>query len=145
MQGGTGMRFIAPLLLGLTLLTSDLRAQQPTGDVLPMLNTGGHTLPIVGISFTPDGRQLVSASEDKTIRVWDLATGKTVRTIRGESTLGIQGKIYAMALSPDGKWLAVGGWNSEQSVFNEFGIRLYDSAQAGSWSGSRPRISSLST
>ena len=120
------MRLIAPLLLGLTLLTSDLRAQQPMGDVLPMLNTGGHTLPIVGISFTPDGRQLVSASEDKTIRVWDLPTGKTVRTIRGESTLGIQGKIYAIALSPDGKWLAVGGWNSDQSVFNEFGIRLYD-------------------
>src|SRR4029450_11080792 len=78
------------------------------------------------ISFTPDGRQLVSASEDKTIRVWDLPTGKPARTIRGERTLGIQGKIYAIALSPDGKWLAVGGWNSDQSVFNEFGIRLYD-------------------
>ena len=63
------MRFIAPLFLGLTLLTSDLRAQQLMGDVLPMLDTGGHALPIVGISFTPDGRQLVSASEDKTIQV----------------------------------------------------------------------------
>jgi WD40 repeat protein len=120
------MRFIAPLLLGLTLLTSDLRAQQLMGDVLPMLDTGGHTLPIVGISFTPDGRQLVSASEDKTIRVWDLATGKTVRTIRGESAPGIQGRIYAMALSPDGKWLAVGGWTLGSRLLNEFGIRLYD-------------------
>jgi WD40 repeat protein len=120
------MRSIATLLLGLTLLASDLRAQQLMGDVLPMLDTGGHMLPIVGIAFTPDGRQLVSASEDKTIRVWDLATGKTVRTLRGESTPGIQGKIYAMALSPDGKWLAVGGWNSDQSAYNEFGIRLYD-------------------
>ena len=120
------MRFIAPLLLGLTLLTSDLRAQQLMGDVLPMLDTGGHTLPIVGISFTPDGRQLVSASEDKTIRVWDLATGKTVRTIRGESAPGIQGRIYATALSPDGKWLAVGGWTLGSRLLNEFGIRLYD-------------------
>jgi WD40 repeat protein len=120
------MRFIAPLLLGLALLTSDLRAQQLTGDLLPMLDTGGHTLPIVGLSFTPDGRQLVSASNDKTIRVWDLATGKPVRTIRGESAPGIQGRIYAMALSPDGKWLAVGGWTFGSRLLNEFGIRLYD-------------------
>jgi WD40 repeat protein len=120
------MRFIAPLLLGLMLLTSDLRAQQLMGDVLPMLDTGGHSLPIVGMSFTPDGRQLVSASEDKTIRVWELATGKTVRTIRGESAPGIQGRIYAMALSPDGKWLAVGGWTFGSRLLNEFGIRLYD-------------------
>ena len=79
---------------------------------LPMLDTGGHMARIHGIAFTPDGRQLVSASEDKTIRVWDLASGKTVRTIRGESAPGNAGKIYAMALSPDGKWLAAGGWLS---------------------------------
>ena len=95
-------------------------------DPLPMLDTGGHKLPIVDVTFTPDGRQLVSASEDKTIRVWDLATGETVRTIRGESAPGVQGKIYAMALSPDGKWLAVGGWTSETHSVNDFGIRLYD-------------------
>ena len=74
------------------------------------LDTGGHMAIIKGIAFTPDGRQLVSASEDKTIRVWDLASGKTVRTIRGESAAGPAGKVYAMALSPDGKWLAAGGW-----------------------------------
>jgi len=73
------------------------------------LDTGGHMAIIKGLAFTPDGRQLVSASDDKTIRVWDLAGGKTVRTIRGESAPGDAGKVYAMALSPDGKWLAVGG------------------------------------
>ena len=75
-----------------------------------MLDTGGHMALIRGIAFTPDGRQLVSASDDKTIRVWDLASGKTVRTIRGESAPGHAGKIFAMALSPDGKWLAAGGY-----------------------------------
>ena len=57
----------------------------------------------------PDGRQFVSASDDKTIRVWDLAVGRMVRTIRGEIALGSPGKIYGMALSPDGKWLTAGG------------------------------------
>lgn len=79
---------------------------------LLMLDTGGHMALIRSIAFTPDGKQLVSASNDKTIRVWDLATGKTVRTIRGEIGPGHPGKIYAMALSPDGKWLAAGGWGA---------------------------------
>jgi WD40 repeat protein len=73
------------------------------------LDTGGHMAAVRGVAFTPDGNQLVSAGEDKVIRVWDLTSGKTVRTIRGEIALGIPGKIYAMALSLDGKWLAAGG------------------------------------
>ncbi|MGO9171026.1 MAG: PDZ domain-containing protein [Rhodomicrobium sp.] len=94
---------------------------------LPMLDTGGHMATIRGIAFTPDGRQLVSASEDKTIRVWDLASGKTVRTIRGESTPGPAGKVYAMALSPDGKWLAAGGWLPGTREESD-AIRLYEFA-----------------
>ena len=111
------MRIVAIVLLGLALLAGGARARD-AGAVLPMLDTGGHMAMINGIAFTPDGRQLVSASEDKTIRVWDLASGKTVRTIRGESAPGDAGKVYAMALSPDGKWLAAGGWlggTSEES------------------------------
>ncbi|NJM34773.1 MAG: PDZ domain-containing protein [Rhodomicrobium sp.] len=73
-----------------------------------MLDTGGHMALIRSIAFTPDGRELVSASDDKTIRVWDLETGRTLRTIRGEAAPGDPGKNYAMALSPDGKWLAAG-------------------------------------
>ncbi len=98
---------------------------------LPMLDTGGHMAQIRSIAFTPDGRQLVSASQDKTIHVWDLASGKTVRTIRGESAPGHAGKVYAMALSPDGKWLAAGGFTATFNGKNhiEVGtIRLYEFA-----------------
>jgi tricorn protease-like protein len=86
------------------------------------LDTGGHMANIKGLAFTPDGKFVVSAGEDKVIRVWDWRVGETVRTIRGESNRGDEGKIYAMALSPDGRWLAVGGWTQN----NE--IRLYDFA-----------------
>ena len=62
------------------------------------------------IFFTRDGKQLISASNDKTIRVWDIQTGKTVRMLRGQIGAGNEGQIYAAALSGDNQWLAVGGW-----------------------------------
>jgi WD40 repeat protein len=97
------------------------RAEPKDAPIL-QLDTGGHMAVIRGLTFTPDGRQLVSASEDKTIRVWDLASGKTLRTIRGESAPGPAGAVYAIALSPDGKWLAAGGWTGDEE------IRLYEFA-----------------
>jgi WD40 repeat protein len=73
------------------------------------LDTKGHMALIRSIVFTSDGSQLISASDDKTIRVWDVATGRIVRTIRGEIGDGDPGKIYALALSRDGRLLAAGG------------------------------------
>ncbi len=107
-------------------------AARAADHAIPQLDTGGHMAIVRGIAFTPDGKQVVSAGEDKVIRVWDLGSGKTVRTIRGESALGSLGKIFAMALSPDGKWLAVGG-DFEASTGTKSGedvkaqkIRLYE-------------------
>ena len=104
---------------------------EPKDVPILQLDTGGHMAKIKGIASTADGRQLVSASDDKTIRVWDSASGKTVRAIRGESAPGHAGKVFAMALSPDGKLLAEGGYmapfNGENHI--EVGtIRLYEFA-----------------
>ncbi|HSR81424.1 MAG TPA: PDZ domain-containing protein [Hyphomicrobiaceae bacterium] len=37
-----------------------------------MLDTGGHATNVRGLAVTPDGKQIVSASQDKTVRVWDI-------------------------------------------------------------------------
>ncbi len=94
------------------------------------LDTGGHMAVIRGLAFTPDGKFIVSASEDKVIRVWNWRKGVTVRTIRGQSGPGPEGKIYAMALSPDGRWLAAGGWMDKLTASLPCcgDIRLYDLA-----------------
>jgi WD40 repeat protein len=103
--------------------------QVPATQAVPqlMLDTGGHTAIIKDIVFTPDGKQLVSAGDDKVIRIWDWRAGMTIRTIRGSVGRGDEGKIYAMALSPDGRWLAVGGRLS--GTLEEIcAIRLYEFA-----------------
>lgn len=93
-----------------------------------MLDTGGHMARVISLAVTPDGKYLVSGSNDKTVRVWDVETGKTARIIRGESASGDWGTIYTMALSPDGRWLAVGGYLSAADRAVASAVRLYDFA-----------------
>lgn len=82
----------------------------PPSDPILTLDPGGHMAKIQDVIFTNDRWYLVSASNDKTVRVWDTSTGENVRTLRGQIGTGHEGKIYAAALSPDNRWLAVGGW-----------------------------------
>ncbi|WP_069472358.1 WD40 repeat domain-containing protein [Candidatus Marithrix sp. Canyon 246] len=49
------------------------------------IDTGGHKSKINDVRFTSDGRYLVSAADDKLVRIWDLETGETVRTLRGHN------------------------------------------------------------
>ena len=43
----------------------------------------GHTWPVYSVAFSPDGKTLASSSWDKSIKLWDVATGKTIATPRG--------------------------------------------------------------
>ena len=72
------------------------------------IDSGGHKSEVSKVFFTSDNRYIVSAG-DKEIRVWHLASGRTERRILGSKGQGREGEIRDMALSPDGKILAVGG------------------------------------
>jgi WD40 repeat protein len=77
-----------------------------------VLDASGHTAAVRKVLFTPDGKRLLSISEDKTIRVWDVTSGACVRTLRPPAGKGPEGRLLAAALSPDGRTLAVGGFGS---------------------------------
>jgi len=105
------------------------RSEKDASAPFLQLNTGGHMAIIKDIAFTPDGRYLLSASDDKTVRVWDVQRPDApARVIRGQVGEGPDGKIYAMALAPDGRTLAVGGWMHPECAGRCGDIRLHDVA-----------------
>ena len=75
-----------------------------------VINPQGHTGKIHSLIFTPDASQLISISEDKTIRIWNARTGAMEKKFETQIGDGYEGMLYASALSPNGKLLAVGGY-----------------------------------
>jgi len=87
-----------------------LMAAEPPKEPILRLETGMHTAMIRKVDVDKANRLLVTASDDKTVRLWELATGRLVRVIRPPVGEGDEGKLSAVAISPDGRQIACGGW-----------------------------------
>lgn len=81
-------------------------------EIKPMLhlNTSMHTSDIWGLDTDQRGKYVLTASQDKTARLWDTKTGDLIRIFRPPIDTGSEGMLYAGAISPDGKTAAVGGY-----------------------------------
>ncbi|RKY47990.1 MAG: hypothetical protein DRP91_06650, partial [Candidatus Neomarinimicrobiota bacterium] len=73
----------------------------------------GHKDMVLSVVFSPDGRYIASGSVDKTIKLWDVKTGKCLRTFRGHKSL-----VHSVAFSPDGKYIAScsGSWLVDKKI-----------------------------
>ena len=74
------------------------------------IETGMHTAIVRRIGTDAAERFVVTASDDKTARVWDLRTGELQKVLRPPQGDGQEGGVYAIAISPDGVTVAVGGF-----------------------------------
>jgi WD40 repeat protein len=118
------------------------RQQQTDQDGLyaePMLvlDPGMHTSAVWCLDADQDGRFLVTGSDDKTVRVWSAENGRQLLAIRVPSGPGQLGKIFGVAISPDGCTVAAGGCTGSAS--GNFSVYLFDRA-AGRQIGRIPAL-----
>ncbi|KAG1794671.1 WD40-repeat-containing domain protein [Suillus plorans] len=98
------------------------KAAATTSILTPSITLKGHGGWIRSISYCPDGQQMISGSDDKTVRQWDMKAGKEIKEARGVC----EGRVWAVAISRDGRWIVTGGgdWNSAQLKACEIGTGI---------------------
>jgi CHAT domain-containing protein/tetratricopeptide (TPR) repeat protein len=88
--------------------------------------TATHTAPIRDIAVDRDDRYLVSGSEDKSVRIWELPTGRPLGVINPPAGSGREGSIHAVAISPDGKTVACAGYTGRKTRADQADKTYYD-------------------
>ena len=73
----------------------------------------GHTKEVNCLTFSLDGTLLVSGSDDKTVKLWDVQTGGVINTFHGHTS-----QVWSVSISPDSTMIASGSWDNT--------IRLWD-------------------
>lgn len=86
------------------------------------INTKMHTAPVRRISVDTAGKYLLSCSPDKTAILWDAESGAYIKTFRIPIGDDNEGMLYSCAISPDGLYVALGGWTSKDGLNNNLYI-----------------------
>jgi WD40 repeat protein len=133
-MGQRGVMRIFAAILGVALLAGAARADGlPDRRPVLRIDPGMHTAPIHRIGVDAACRLMVTGSEDKTARLWALpqdggSSPELLRTLRVPIGEGDDGKVHAVALSPDSKWVAAGGWDARYSIDKTMSVYIFEAA-----------------
>lgn len=75
----------------------------------------GHTHNVTSVAFSPDGKYALSGSIDKTMKLWDVVTGREIRTFSGSTA-----RVTSIAITQDGRYTVSG----DEDITNN--IKLWD-------------------
>ncbi|MBI5719249.1 MAG: caspase family protein [Burkholderiales bacterium] len=104
-------RAILPAALALLLAwAAPAAAREPTPEPMLRVEAGMHTTLIRRVAVDAPRNRLVTCSDDKTVRVWQMPEARLVATLRPPIDSGHEGQLFAVAVSPDGKTVVTGGW-----------------------------------
>jgi WD40 repeat protein len=102
------LRFFMPLSFFVLLASLTAVGQKPE-----LVVQTGHSSSVLSVAISPDGKTLASGSEDNTIKLWDLASGKQLYSLNGHSN-----RVKSVVFSPDGVTLA--------TVSGDYTFKLWD-------------------
>jgi WD40 repeat protein len=102
-------RVLFVLALIVTILPERAYSSGVSKEPFLQIEMGIHTSRIMSIGIDAQNQFIVTGSQDKTVRLWELSTGRLVKIFRPPIGEGPWGMIFAVAISPDGKLIACGG------------------------------------
>jgi WD40 repeat protein len=97
------------LALFALLFTSRVHSSGVSQEHFLRIEMGMHSSIITSIGVDAQNQFIVTGSQDKTVRLWELTTGRLLKIFRPPIGEGPVGMIFAVAISPDGKTIACGG------------------------------------
>ena len=81
----------------------------------------GHRDYVYQLAISHDGKRLASCGYDKSIRLWDVESGRVLSVLREHTDA-----VFAVAFSPDDKWIASGAGDRSVKIWDaQKGVRLY--------------------
>ncbi|KAG1807269.1 uncharacterized protein BJ212DRAFT_755770 [Suillus subaureus] len=87
------------------MASTSTKAASMKSILTPSITLEGHGENVRSITYFPDGERMISVSEDKTARRWDLKAGEEIERMRSV----YEEDVWVVAVSRDGRWVATAG------------------------------------